>query len=73
MNMSILDIEDVDSIEETDSAEPAEKIPDPVIIESPDESAESTGESGFGSVNMWNLRGGRKSSGSYQSSDKFSI
>ena len=70
--MSILNIEDVDSIEQTGSEEPVEKIPDPVI-ESPDGSVESTEESGFGSVNMWSLRGGRKSSGNYQSSEKFSI
>ena len=67
MNMSILNI-DVTNIEENDIEEPAEEI-----VEKPGDVPVSPPDQGFGSVDMWRLRGGRKSSSSQQSSDKFSI
>jgi len=65
--MNILDI-DVNNIEETDNKEAAEEI-----VEKPGNVPGSLPDQGFGSVDMWRLRGGRKSSSSQQSSDKFSI
>ena len=55
------------------NSEPAEEIVDPVIIETPDDPPGSPEDQGFGSVDMWRLRGGRKDAGSQQSSDRFSI
>jgi hypothetical protein len=66
MNMKILNI-DVTNIEETDIKEPTEEI-----VEKPGDVV-SPADQGFGSLDMWRLRGGRKSSSSQQSSDKFSI
>ena len=65
--MNILNI-DVTNIEENDNKEPAKEN-----VEKPDDVPVSPADQGFGSVDMWRLRGGRKSSSSQQSSDKFSI
>jgi hypothetical protein len=67
MNMNILNI-DVTDIEDNDIKEPAEEI-----VEKLGDVPVSPPDQGFGSVDMWRLRGGRKSSSSQQSSDKFSI
>jgi hypothetical protein len=67
MNMNILDI-DVNNIEETDNKEPGEEN-----VDKPGDVPVSPADQGFGSVDMWRLRGGRKSSSSQQSSVKFSI
>jgi len=70
--MNILNI-DLTNIEGTGIEESAEKIVDPVILEIPDDLPGSPEGQGFGSVDMWRLRGGRKDSGSQQSTDRFSI